>query len=91
VHELLLGLKLDPARFVVEGHGDAHPLINNDTPENRAINRRVEMTIEQGREPTPAPDQPIAALRTTALDGLGASAQNNASTSAPLSEPVRAP
>jgi hypothetical protein len=91
VHELLLGSKLDPARFVVEGHGDAHPLVSNDTPENRAINRRVEMTIEQGRQPAPAPDQPIAALRTTTLDGLGTPAQDNASASATVGEPARAP
>ncbi len=39
--------ELDPKRFVVEGHGDAHPLVPNDSPENRARNRRVEITIVQ--------------------------------------------
>ncbi len=39
--------ELDETRFVVEGHGDAHPLVPNDTPENRARNRRVEITIVQ--------------------------------------------
>ena len=47
VHALLDGSTLDPARFVVEGHGDAHPLAPNDTPENRALNRRVEITIRR--------------------------------------------
>lgn len=66
VHELLAGATLDPARFVIEGHGDAHPLTTNDTPENRALNRRVEMTIEQGIEEEPSPDEPIARLETNA-------------------------
>ena len=64
VHELLDGGTLDPARFVIEGHGDAHPLTTNDTPENRALNRRVEMTIEQGHDEEPLPDEPIARLET---------------------------
>ena len=45
VHALLRSKTLDPGRFLVEGHGDARPLVANDTAENRAINRRVELTI----------------------------------------------
>lgn len=48
VHELLKEDILDPGRFLIEGHGEAHPIKPNDTPENRAINRRVELTIVQG-------------------------------------------
>lgn len=48
VHELLEGAPLDERRFVVEGHGESHPLVPNDSPENRAMNRRVELTIIQG-------------------------------------------
>ncbi len=50
VHELLENSSLDQKRFAVEGHGDAHPIVPNDTEENRAINRRVELTIIQGEE-----------------------------------------
>jgi chemotaxis protein MotB len=50
VHELLLMDTLPQERFVIEGHGDAHPMVNNDTPENRALNRRVELIIVQGEE-----------------------------------------
>ncbi len=74
VHELLDGGELDPARFVIEGHGDAHPLTTNDTPENRALNRRVEMTIEQGRDEEPLPDEPIARLETNATGDAPGSA-----------------
>ncbi len=47
VHQILGEGVLDKSRFVVEGHGDAHPLVPNDSPENRAKNRRVELTIVQ--------------------------------------------
>ncbi|MCZ6770800.1 MAG: flagellar motor protein MotB [Proteobacteria bacterium] len=49
VHALLESGTLDVARFVVEGHGDAHPLVPNDTAENRTQNRRVEVTIRQSQ------------------------------------------
>tara|TARA_R110000782_G_scaffold124850_5_gene216348 strand:+ start:2080 stop:3282 length:1203 start_codon:yes stop_codon:yes gene_type:complete len=48
VHELLALDTLSPDRFVIEGHGDAHPLVSNDTAENRSLNRRVELIIVQG-------------------------------------------
>ena len=47
VHELLADKVLDPARFVVEGHGETHPIVPNDSDVNRALNRRVELTIHQ--------------------------------------------
>jgi len=48
VHELLALDTLSPDRFVIEGHGDAHPMALNDTAENRSLNRRVELIIVQG-------------------------------------------
>ena len=62
VHELLDGNTLEPERFVVEGHGDAHPIVPNDSSENRSVNRRVEMIIQQGGDDHMATDEPIAAL-----------------------------
>ncbi len=50
VHELLALDTLPPERFVIEGHGDAHPMVDNDTSKNRALNRRVELIIVQGEE-----------------------------------------
>lgn len=38
---------LDEKRFVVNGYGDTKPLQPNTSPENRALNRRVEITIVQ--------------------------------------------
>jgi chemotaxis protein MotB len=71
VHELLSGANLDQERFVVEGHGDAHPLAPNDTAANRALNRRVEMTIQQGQDEDVMTDEPIASLSSAApQDGL---------------------
>ena len=39
---------LEPARFIVLGHADTRPLVPNITPEQRAKNRRVELTIRAG-------------------------------------------
>jgi chemotaxis protein MotB len=39
--------QIDPDRFLIEGHADTHPLVPNDSPQNRAINRRVEVVIAQ--------------------------------------------
>ena len=61
VHELLDSGLLEKERFVVEGHGDAHPLVPNDSSENRALNRRVEMTIQQGKRGDEIIDEPIGA------------------------------
>ena len=37
-------------RFLIEGHGDADPLLPNTTAENRSKNRRVEVVIVQSPE-----------------------------------------
>jgi flagellar motor protein MotB len=42
----LLTAHLDPKRVVVQGGGRQPPLLPNDTPENRARNRRVEIALE---------------------------------------------
>ncbi|MEM7540280.1 MAG: flagellar motor protein MotB [Pseudomonadota bacterium] len=47
VHALLENDELVPERFVVEGHGESDPLVPNDTAANRALNRRVEIVINQ--------------------------------------------
>ncbi len=50
VHELLELDTIPQERFVIEGHGDAHPMVKNDSSKNRALNRRVELIIVQGEE-----------------------------------------
>lgn len=37
--------QLNPTRFSVKGYGEYNPLVENDTPENRAVNRRVDILI----------------------------------------------
>lgn len=40
--------QIDPMRFSVKGYGEYKPLVPNDTPENRAINRRIDiLMVEQ--------------------------------------------
>lgn len=41
---------LDPARFAVKGYGEFKPLVENDSPENRKINRRVDILIVDEKE-----------------------------------------
>ena len=47
-HELLEAAPLDESRFLVIGHADTRPQAANDTEENRAKNRRVEISITRG-------------------------------------------
>jgi len=47
-HELTKGSSLDDARFMVVGHADTQPYVPNESPVNRAMNRRVEIIIRQG-------------------------------------------
>ncbi len=49
-HQLMRGDYIDESRFEVTGFADTRPLAPNDSPENRARNRRVEVVIRQGLE-----------------------------------------
>lgn len=37
--------KIDPKRLSCVGYGEYHPLVDNDTPEGRSKNRRIEITL----------------------------------------------
>lgn len=41
----LVSKQIDKSRLSFKGYGETKPLVKNDTPENMAINRRVEFTI----------------------------------------------
>ena len=45
--ELLSAGVLDPQRFTVSGFSYTQPLVDNGTAENRALNRRVEIIVNQ--------------------------------------------
>lgn len=47
-HQLMRGDYIDPERFEVSGFADTRPLAPNDSADNRARNRRVEVVIRQG-------------------------------------------
>ena len=44
--DALIGLGVSPDRLVAEGAGESEPVALNDTPENKAKNRRVEFVFE---------------------------------------------
>ncbi|GJM03096.1 MAG: hypothetical protein DHS20C08_15970 [Rhodomicrobium sp.] len=45
VMELLIKLGIDKKRLRAVGHGQSQPLVENDTPENKALNRRIELDL----------------------------------------------
>ncbi|HEX5047703.1 MAG TPA: MotB family protein [Gammaproteobacteria bacterium] len=46
----LLDAGLAPERLMVSGHADTQPRAPNDTPANRALNRRVDITFLNGKD-----------------------------------------
>lgn len=50
-HELIDTYKVDPDRITVAGRADQDPNDTNDTPEGRAANRRVVLTLSPGKYP----------------------------------------
>ena len=42
--------EINPEKISVTGHADTRPTAPNDTAENRAKNRRVEISILRGKE-----------------------------------------
>jgi type VI secretion system protein ImpK len=51
VAQLLAANKVDAERLSTAGRADSEPVAGNDTPANRAKNRRVEITLRIGRGP----------------------------------------
>ncbi len=45
VRATLVGLGVDPNRMEAEGYGDQHPVAPNDTEENKAKNRRIDVRV----------------------------------------------
>lgn len=45
VHQLIFNNKIDANRVIAAGRAETNPLVPNDSPENRAKNRRVEISI----------------------------------------------
>lgn len=48
MHSLVDGYHLSPDRFTISGRGPVDPIASNDTPEGRALNRRIEVVIGPG-------------------------------------------
>lgn len=54
-HQMIKVPGFDGIRLVVQGMADTQPLVPNTTPENRRMNRRVEISIMQGKPTVSAP------------------------------------
>lgn len=66
-HFMFKNKNTDPNRIVIEGYADTKPLVPNDSEENRAINRRVEIIIEQN-DPTADLAQASQVIRDDTID-----------------------
>jgi chemotaxis protein MotB len=64
---------VDSDRFIITGHADTQPVAENATPEGRASNRRVDISIVRGNE--------LDILRTVSID------EDEAITENPTEEP----
>ena len=45
VKRILVGFGVGPERLQTVGYGESNPVATNDTPEGRALNRRVELLV----------------------------------------------
>jgi outer membrane protein OmpA-like peptidoglycan-associated protein len=63
----LLNKGIDAGRLEAVGYGEAHPVAPNDTAENRAKNRRIEVEVS---EPGPHPQVSSPSTREGAGNGL---------------------
>lgn len=65
VVRLLQGESIDPKRLTAVSYGEYAPVADNDTPEGRAHNRRIEIRLKPVKEPElagpPAPGAPAPA------------------------------
>lgn len=61
VHELVMNRQVPAERVVAAGRAETNPLAPNDTPENRALNRRVEIAIRnpECNDEVPTGDLPV--------------------------------
>ena len=55
VSELLVKGRMDPRRLAAAGYAEFHPISPNGTPEQRTLNRRVDIVITEIRAVDPAP------------------------------------
>jgi type VI secretion system protein ImpK len=58
VRDILIAHKVSADRIRAEGRADSEPVVPNDTVSNRAMNRRVEVTLFVGRGPDASASRP---------------------------------
>lgn len=71
--------EITPARLLIQGFAETRPLATNDTPDGRAANRRVELTIDASA--------PIADYQAPPVEALQASSAASVSSLAAASSP----
>jgi OOP family OmpA-OmpF porin len=57
VRDYLVGRGVNPDQLVAKGYGETQPIADNDTPEGRAENRRVVMSVLENPGNAPVQNQ----------------------------------
>lgn len=89
---LLVGQRIEPARLRVQGYAETRPRVDNDTPESRAINRRVEIIVDLS-EPAEEYEQKLRELADEEVQALVQALERQAGADAavsPVPEPTAA-
>ncbi len=90
-HILLRNDALDAGRVVITGHGETQPRLPNDSAENRAANRRVDISLIRGGRDRYAQRLDLAGDIGDADDGPApATDATPAEETAPIAEPTEA-
>ncbi|QSP95596.1 OmpA family protein [Marinobacter salinisoli] len=65
VHELVLNRQIPADRVLAAGRAETNPLVANDSPDHRALNRRVEIAIREPTctDPDPNGEAPVEIVR----------------------------
>lgn len=60
VKDYLISRSIDSSKITISFHGEQQPLVSNNSEENKAMNRRVEITVEAQKQKPELPllDQP---------------------------------
>jgi len=72
VVRLFAGSGVAPDRLTAVSFGEFAPIASNDTPEGRAKNRRIEIRLKPGDEPTLSPAAPAGDAAQAPVDEAGA-------------------
>lgn len=86
----LIAAGIAPERLLASGHADTQPRVPNDTPEHRALNRRIDITLITSKRQHGFSAEPVADDSTAAAGVADAAASSEAAASSVAAAPIDA-